>query len=89
MEIITGDPSIYVMDHSDFIVCSFMENSTGLKRFDYLVGPEAIMDMTDLEVLDVVPRSSDKQAEDRRSVDTKQSGINNHFVGLIFMPFNP
>ena len=26
------DPSIYTMDHPDFIVCSFMENSIGLKR---------------------------------------------------------
>ena len=25
------DPSIYTMDHTDFIVCSFMENSIGLK----------------------------------------------------------
>ena len=25
------DLSIYTMDHPDFIVCSFMENSTGLK----------------------------------------------------------
>ena len=32
LEIITLDPSIYTMDHSDFIVCSFMENSNGLKR---------------------------------------------------------
>ena len=30
-EIITRDPSIYTMDHHDFIVCSFMENSLGLK----------------------------------------------------------
>ena len=30
--IITCDPSIYTMDHPDFIVCSFMENSIGLKR---------------------------------------------------------
>ena len=60
-----------------------MENSIGLKRFDYLVGPEAIMDMTDLEVLDVVPRSSDKQAEDQRSVDTEQSGININFAGRL------
>ena len=29
---ITSDPSIYTMDHSDFIVCSFMENSIFLKR---------------------------------------------------------
>ena len=25
-------PSIYTMDHPDFIVCSFMENTIGLKR---------------------------------------------------------
>ena len=30
-EIITCDPSIYTMDHPDFIVCSLMENSIGLK----------------------------------------------------------
>ena len=29
-EIITCDPSIYTMDHSDFTVCVFMENSIGL-----------------------------------------------------------
>ena len=32
MEIITYDPSMYTMDHPDFIGCSFMENSIGLKR---------------------------------------------------------
>ena len=32
-EIITCDPSIYTMDLSDFIVCSFMENDINLKRF--------------------------------------------------------
>ena len=31
-EILTCEPSIDVMDHPDFIVCSFMENSIGLKR---------------------------------------------------------
>ena len=31
-EITTIDPSIYAMDHLDFIVCSFMENFFGLKR---------------------------------------------------------
>ena len=30
--IITCDPLIYIMDHHDFILCSFMENFTGLKR---------------------------------------------------------
>ena len=30
-KIITCNPSIYKMDHSDFIVCNFMENSIGLK----------------------------------------------------------
>ena len=70
--------------YSYFIVCSFMENSIRLKRFFYLVGPEVIMDMTDLEDLDVVPRSSDKQAEDLRSVDTEQSGININFVVVCF-----
>ena len=34
-EIITCDPSIYPKTHPDFIVCSFMENSIGLKRFKY------------------------------------------------------
>ena len=32
MEIVNCDTSIYTMDHPDFIVCSFMENSIGLKR---------------------------------------------------------
>ena len=31
-DIITCDPSTYTMDHPDFIVCSFMESSIGLKR---------------------------------------------------------
>ena len=31
-EIIICDPSIYTMDHPIFIVCSFMENSIGLKK---------------------------------------------------------
>ena len=31
-EIIICDPSIYTMDYPDFILCSFMENSIGLKR---------------------------------------------------------
>ena len=31
-EIITSDPSVYTMDHPDFIACSFMEYSIGLKR---------------------------------------------------------
>ena len=31
LEIITCDPSIYTMDHPDFIVCNFMENFIGLK----------------------------------------------------------
>ena len=31
-EIIICDPSIYTMDHPAFIVCSFMENSIGVKR---------------------------------------------------------
>ena len=30
-EIITCDLSIYIMDHSYFFVCSFMENSIGPK----------------------------------------------------------
>ena len=33
LEIITCDLSIYTMDHPDFIVCSFMEKSIGLKEF--------------------------------------------------------
>ena len=32
MKIIIYDPTIYTIDHPDFIVCSFMENSIGLKR---------------------------------------------------------
>ena len=32
LEIITCEPSIYTMDHPDFIVCSFLENSISLKR---------------------------------------------------------
>ena len=35
-EIITCDTSIYAMDHPDFIVCGFMENSFGLKRVKWL-----------------------------------------------------
>ena len=31
LEIITCDPSVYTMDKHDFIVCSFMENSIGMK----------------------------------------------------------
>ena len=31
-EIITGDPSIYTVDHTDFIVCSYIENLVSLKR---------------------------------------------------------
>ena len=31
-EVIAYDPSIYTMEHPYFIVCSFMENSIGLKR---------------------------------------------------------
>ena len=33
--ITTCNPSIYTMVHPDFIVCSFMENSIGLKRVNY------------------------------------------------------
>ena len=33
-EIITGDPSIYIMDHSDFTVSNFMEDSICLKRVE-------------------------------------------------------
>ena len=32
LEIISCDPSLYVMDHPGLIVCSFMENSIGPKR---------------------------------------------------------
>ena len=32
LETITCEPSIYTMDHPDFIVCSCRENSIGLKR---------------------------------------------------------
>ena len=32
MEIMTCDPSIYTMNHPDFIVYSFMETSIGMKR---------------------------------------------------------
>ena len=32
MEIVYCDTSLYTMDHPDFIVCSFMENSNGFKR---------------------------------------------------------
>ena len=31
-EIITCDPSKHTMDHSDYLVCSFMETSIGPKR---------------------------------------------------------
>ena len=36
-EIITCEPSIYRMDQPDIIICSFMENSIGLKRFNILL----------------------------------------------------
>ena len=36
LEIITCVPSVYKMDHPNFIVCSFMENSIGLKRVNIL-----------------------------------------------------
>ena len=32
LEIITCEPSLYTMDHPDFIVCSFMEKPIGLKK---------------------------------------------------------
>ena len=32
LQIITCGPSLYLMDHPGFIVCSFMENSIGQKR---------------------------------------------------------
>ena len=32
LELINCDPLIYTMDHSDFTVCSFMENSISPKR---------------------------------------------------------
>ena len=31
LEIVTYNPIIYTIDHPDFIVCSFKENSIGLK----------------------------------------------------------
>ena len=31
LETITCDPSLYIMDHFDLIVCSFMEDSIDLK----------------------------------------------------------
>ena len=31
-DIITYDPCVYAMDHPDFIVCSFMENSICLNQ---------------------------------------------------------
>ena len=31
-EVLTSDPSIYPMAHPDFVECSFMENSIGLKK---------------------------------------------------------
>ena len=34
-EIITCDPSIYVMDHPGLTVLNFMENSIGPKRVNY------------------------------------------------------
>ena len=30
---IANNPSIFIVDHPDLIVCKFMENSMGLKRF--------------------------------------------------------
>ena len=37
-KIITCDPSICAMDHPDFIVCRFMEDSIGLKRGRNIMG---------------------------------------------------
>ena len=40
---LTCDPSIYIMDHPDLIVCSFMDNSIGVKRVNtYLSLPDNI-----------------------------------------------
>ena len=36
LEIITCNPSVYKMDHPDFIVCGLMENPIGLKRVNIL-----------------------------------------------------
>ena len=38
-EIITCDPSIYTMNHPDLFVCSFIENSIGLKRGKLMLTP--------------------------------------------------
>ena len=35
LKIINCDPSTYIMDHPDFIVCSFVENSIGLKTVKF------------------------------------------------------
>ena len=35
LKFIICDPSIYIMDHPDLTVCSFMENSIGLKRVKF------------------------------------------------------
>ena len=39
LENITCDPSRYTMGHSDFIVCSFIENFIGPKRVKGLFEP--------------------------------------------------
>ena len=44
----TSDPSIYTMDHSDFIVCSFMENSIGLKKGEELLAIRRIFSLVDM-----------------------------------------
>ena len=36
MENITSDPSVYTMDHPEFTVCRFIENSIGLKRVNFV-----------------------------------------------------
>ena len=40
LELITCHPSVYTMDHPDFIICSFTENFIGLKRVNNLKHPK-------------------------------------------------
>ena len=42
LKIITCGPSVYTMDHPDFIVCSFMEKSIDLQRKKFKIFLEII-----------------------------------------------
>ena len=33
----TSDPSLYTMDHPDFIACSYVEKAIGLKKVSHML----------------------------------------------------